>query len=446
MRRLLIAGLTLIVMLSALTIQVPTVTATTATFQPSVMDAYVSNMTPPGPDGNTGTDVEVNIGRDAAGTYVAMGYFWWNISTIPAGSIVSSATVSLYLWQACNPNYLVSIGRVASASWEETTITFNNRPGGANFTWTYPPINPGWWDATITEIATGWIEYGYSNYGLMFSPHTSARCFLRAHSNNYTTDTSLRPRLSITYTAPPPTVETDPATDITDSEATLNGNLTDLGYASTVDVNFQWANVETPSTWNETSTQELSSPSTFYILLSALDNATTYYFRAKAVGTATVYGDTLNFTTDTVPDPPVVATLPATSVYFDSAVLHGNLTSLGDASNVTISFIWGTDPNLQVGTTEFFIINATEPIEDYSETLMDLDPDTDYYFRAKGVGNGTAYGDILSFHTTGPTSFWGDWFNDYGPAWIALLATAAIFITIAWGFWIETKRRRRRRG
>ena len=100
----------------------------------------------------------------------------------------------------------------------------------------------------------------------------------------------------------PPVVTTSAASSITGSSAVLNASLTDLGTAESAVVSFQWGTVS-GSYANETTTQTLSTiPSTFNASISGLSKGVTYYFRAKAVGDATGYGEELSFTTLTVTD------------------------------------------------------------------------------------------------------------------------------------------------
>jgi len=114
----------------------------------------------------------------------------------------------------------------------------------------------------------------------------------------------------------PPTVATNAADPIGLYTVTLHGNLTDLGTATTVSLSFQYgttsgsyANESTPVTYNGTPTP----PYDFSAGISGLTRATTYYFRAKAVGDATGYGEESSFTTlDNFP--PVITEGDSTSV------------------------------------------------------------------------------------------------------------------------------------
>ena len=199
----------------------------------------------------------------------------------------------------------------------------------------------------------------------------------------------------------PPVATTSAASSVTGSTAVLNGNLTDLGTAESAVVSFQWGTVSGSYT-NETTTQTLSTiPSTFNASISGLSQGVTYYFRAKAVGDATGYGDELSFSTP-ANTPPTVSTSAATSVTYNSAVLNGNLSNLGTATSVDVSFEWGTTsggPYPNSTTAETMSSTGT-----FNASLSSLSEDTTYYFRAfaDGGSDGTDYGDEQSFTTDDP--------------------------------------------
>jgi hypothetical protein len=211
-----------------------------------------------------------------------------------------------------------------------------------------------------------------------------------------------------------PTVETNPAGNVTSDSATLNGNLTDLGTASSVDVSFVWGTTPGGPYDNETTATPptMTAAGTFSASLSGiLLPGTTYYFEAKADGggNGTNYGAEENFTTGT-PTPPAVETNPAGNITSDSATLSGYLTSMGDASTVDVSFEWGND----TGYGNEIPAGSMNDVGPFSADLSSLDPGTTYYFRAKAVGNGTATGADLDFTTALPFNLegWG-WCTNY---------------------------------
>ena len=104
-------------------------------------------------------------------------------------------------------------------------------------------------------------------------------------------------------------VETDPATDILAHGATLNGDLTDIGVSTLVDVYFEYG-VTSGVYLYTTSIQVKIATGVFHVDVTHLQNDTTYYFRAAADnGTVIVYGVELTFETitPTTPYPPIVA-------------------------------------------------------------------------------------------------------------------------------------------
>ena len=106
----------------------------------------------------------------------------------------------------------------------------------------------------------------------------------------------------------PPSVTTNDATNISTSSATLNGDLSNLGTATTVNVSFQYG-TSSGSYFSDTAAQAKAATGTFSAALTGLNSGTTYYFRAKANGGAygTSYGAEKSFTTSTpasTPTPP----------------------------------------------------------------------------------------------------------------------------------------------
>ncbi len=72
-----------------------------------------------------------------------------------------------------------------------------------------------------------------------------------------------------------PTVETNEATNVTDTAMTLNGNLKKMGDANNVSVYFEWGTDNTYG--NQTDIQLMLSPGTFSAQLTGLDPETIIY-------------------------------------------------------------------------------------------------------------------------------------------------------------------------
>ena len=199
---------------------------------------------------------------------------------------------------------------------------------------------------------------------------------------------------SFTTATTAPAVTTDDATLITANSARLNGDLTRLGTAGSVTVSVEWGVTLGGPYPNETTGQTMTRTGTFYSDLGGLSPSTTYYYRAKAVGHGTSYGEEKSFST--LPPSPSVTTVDPSNITANSARLNGELTRLGTASSVTVSFRWGTSPGSYSNETTGQDMTGAGT---FYFDLSSLSPGTTYYYRAKAVGDGTSQGDEKSFTT-----------------------------------------------
>ncbi len=206
-----------------------------------------------------------------------------------------------------------------------------------------------------------------------------------------------------------PSAVTDPATNVQNTSATINGTVSSNG-ASTA-VTFTWGLSSTLASGNNTETispnlSSTASGSAVSVALSGLTPGTTYYFRVNASNTGgSANGSILSFATPSSP-PPTVTTEPATSVTTTTATINGTGTSNGATSTVT--FTWGLSSTLASGNTTVTIsptLASNASGSAVSSALTGLTAGTTYYFRTTITNtNGTANGIIRSFTTETPIS------------------------------------------
>jgi len=200
-------------------------------------------------------------------------------------------------------------------------------------------------------------------------------------------------RLDLTVTTTTLSVSTNPATSIGSSTATLNGNLTNMGGFTSVNVSFQYGT--TLSYGSTTPTQARTTTGAFTAALTGLTPSTTYYFRAVAQsGTTTVYGTPLSFSTSAAVLS--VTTVGSASVTASGATLNGDLTDRGPNSSVNVYFRYGSSGSMTSSTPT----QARTTTGAFTATLTGLMPNTTYYFQAVAVGATTVYGSIMTFNTS----------------------------------------------
>ena len=185
-----------------------------------------------------------------------------------------------------------------------------------------------------------------------------------------------------------PTGQTNPATNVQITTATLNGYLTSLGGSNT-DCWFQyyWG----AGTWtdHETASVELTVPGGFTKAITTLPTGTLIHQRAAMQNDeGTTYGSDITFTTG-VPLPTVV-TNAATAVGYSTATLQGTIASSGGED---------CEVRFQYGETDAYGTNTTwvpgyGSAESFSKPIAELDDSTLYHYRAQarnagGIGNGT---------------------------------------------------------
>jgi len=129
---------------------------------------------------------------------------------------------------------------------------------------------------------------------------------------------------------------------------------------------------------------------------------TTYYFRAVAKNeVGTVYGPTISFTT-LASCKPEIKTFAASDLTNNSAVLWAEVSPHG--LNTTAYFEWGTSFSSLTSQTPSSSYTG-ETVKSFNYHLINLNPNTIYYFRAVASNyRGKFYGETKSFVTTSQDS------------------------------------------
>lgn len=207
------------------------------------------------------------------------------------------------------------------------------------------------------------------------------------------------------------TITTLNANNVTYNSATLKGILNEGSLSITGWFEFGTNPNHLDFTTNTQNYDSLSS--SFSAPLTGLYTGTTYYFRAVAQNTqGRTYGNIMSFTTQyfnpsytqNTQDPNYTGTAPAintngfNNVTSNSVILSGYVN--GNNLSTTAWFEWGPS-----NTT--FANSTTQNeygfgVSNFNITLIDLKPNTIYYFRAVAQnGKGRVFGNTLSFATTG---------------------------------------------
>lgn len=199
--------------------------------------------------------------------------------------------------------------------------------------------------------------------------------------------------------APTPTATTEQATEVTETEATLNGSVNPEGQATSY--YFEYGSTESYGTkTSEVSAGSGSASQEVHYTPTGLSPDTTYYFQLVAVygaGKTKVEGGSMSFKTAAPPSAPAANTQPATAISETEATLKGTVNPDGEATEYF--FEYGTETSYGQKTGEV-TLPASESDQVVSATVKGLAPGTKYHFRVVAKNKlGPVQGNDLTFMT-----------------------------------------------
>ncbi|MBP7933761.1 MAG: DUF11 domain-containing protein [Phycisphaerae bacterium] len=195
--------------------------------------------------------------------------------------------------------------------------------------------------------------------------------------------------------AAPPTVTTSAVMGVTSTTAICGGAVTDDGMAAIATRGVCWNTTGNPTT-ADNKTADGAGLGTFVSSLTDLSPGVGYYVRAYAANAqSTGYGDTVHFTTGSVP--PTVATAAVTGVSATQACCGGNVVSDGGTQVAARGVSWSKADDPTTAHTK--TVDSTG-IGAFTVTLVDLSPNTLYLVRAYATNaRGISFGSNVEFRT-----------------------------------------------
>lgn len=202
----------------------PVVIDPTYSSQPDATDGYDTTIFLDSPDTNYGTSIALEQIRDSGSPdeYSSI-LIKFNLDTIPAGSLVNTATMSLWVYWTAYYNGPPGVARRLLRAWTESGATHRKYDGvnfwgtaGAKASTDREDTNMAY-IASLTNVS-GWEDYdmdtdmmaemftagGFTNNGwkVFFTEIAGSAEYLRYYSSDWTT-AGQRPKLVIDYTPPP---------------------------------------------------------------------------------------------------------------------------------------------------------------------------------------------------------------------------------------------------
>jgi hypothetical protein len=126
----------------------------------------------------------------------------WNLSSLPAGATVTSATMELWFNQLWGSESGEMVYYPVLEYWEETQVTYNTQPAYSqddSVVTGWPQANNSWHAVDITEFVQMWHDGTLANHGIYgHCLNTVSTCCAEFNSSDVANE-GQRPRLTIEY-------------------------------------------------------------------------------------------------------------------------------------------------------------------------------------------------------------------------------------------------------
>jgi uncharacterized protein (TIGR02145 family) len=193
-----------------------------------------------------------------------------------------------------------------------------------------------------------------------------------------------------------PSVTTTSVSNITGSDATSGGNITDEGSSAIISRGVSWSTGTSP-TIADYKTTDGTGTGSFSSIITGLDGDMVYNVRAYATNSiGTAYGEVVSFTS--FGQSPTVTTAAATNVNATIAKLNG-IVNANELSTI-VTFEYGTTSSYgssAIATQSPVMGDTTLTV---SANITGLTVGTVYHYRVKSVNAlGTTFGSDLTFLT-----------------------------------------------
>jgi hypothetical protein len=266
------------------------------------------------------------------------------------------------------------------------------------------------WSTSTNPVVTGNHTTDGTGSGVFASNITSLTIsttyYVRAYATN-SAGTAYGNEISFTTTNTStalPTVTTTSLLAITMTTATSGGNVVADGGAAVTARGVCWSTTANPTIALSTKTTNGTGTGIFTSALTGLTAATTYHVRAYATNSVgTSYGGDSVFTTASTSTIPTITTTAISAITNTTANSGGTISTDGGAAVTARGVCWSLTPNptiaLSTKTTDGTGIGT------FTSSITGLTASTTYHVRAYATNSvGTAYGNDLSFTTTGSST------------------------------------------